>query len=517
MGKPIKLPRWSDQVPANNIEPSEEKKNTGWVPAEKPPAQFMNWLQNKFCEWSKYLLARVDMQQHSIVRSNSTVIWDGAQLTFASDIQLIFREGDDVITNTIPLANSPVALADGDVLVLKKDNTSTPVPLVLQAVYANLDVGEFAIVAEGTLDDNDPESELVLFRRRGSDLEMPVFGKIYQGGDTLNFGQIETHNHQNNAEGGTIDHGSALTGLGDDDHSQYVHNTIARIISAVHTFNPGAAGAPFVLGANAQGQLVGSFNADLLDGQHGSFYQNAGNLNAGTIPDARIGVTGVTQHQGSIDHGSIAGLGDDDHPHYSLASGARAFTGVVGGVSPVAANHLATKGYVDGQVVSDHGALGGLGDDDHTQYLHLNKGGQTLQQNLAVAGGVTVDGINISIHTHSISLGRTFIVTGKQTQNIETDEIFTIGGFTSSDMPVWGICQIDMTQGGGGFDSDNKAWIGGPGQQTFDANVSPTVPSYNGGTGNWEFRIRQRAGNESIVCGYNRSVIECTDSTGGPS
>src|SRR3989338_4362697 len=193
MGKPTKLPRWSDQVPANNIEPSEEKKNTGWVPAEKPPAQFMNWLQNKFYEWSKYLLARADMQQHITVRSNSTVTWDGAQLTFGSDIQLIFREGDDVITNTIPLANSPVTLADGEVLVLKKDNTSTPVPLVFQAAYANLDVGEFSIVAEGSLSDDDPESELVLFRRRGSDLEMPVFGKIYQGGDTLNFGQIETH------------------------------------------------------------------------------------------------------------------------------------------------------------------------------------------------------------------------------------------------------------------------------------------------------------------------------------
>lgn len=29
-------------------------------------------------------------------------------------------------------------------------------------------------------------------------------------------------------------------------------------------------------------------DADLLDGQHGSFYQNAGNLNAGTIPEARL-------------------------------------------------------------------------------------------------------------------------------------------------------------------------------------------------------------------------------------
>ena len=31
-----------------------------------------------------------------------------------------------------------------------------------------------------------------------------------------------------------------------------------------------------------------NINADQLDGQHGSYYQNAGNLNAGTVPDARL-------------------------------------------------------------------------------------------------------------------------------------------------------------------------------------------------------------------------------------
>ena len=31
-----------------------------------------------------------------------------------------------------------------------------------------------------------------------------------------------------------------------------------------------------------------NINADLLDGEHGSYYRNAGNLNAGTIPDARF-------------------------------------------------------------------------------------------------------------------------------------------------------------------------------------------------------------------------------------
>lgn len=71
-----------------------------------------------------------------------------------------------------------------------------------------------------------------------------------------------------------IDHGS-ISGLADDDHTQYVHISTARTISAVHTFNPTTASAPFTLGANAQGQLVSGFNADLLDGSHASDFATA--------------------------------------------------------------------------------------------------------------------------------------------------------------------------------------------------------------------------------------------------
>ncbi len=48
------------------------------------------------------------------------------------------------------------------------------------------------------------------------------------------------------------------------------------------------------------------------------------------------------------DHGDIGGLSDDDHTQYILVDGTRAFTGVVGGITPTATTHLATKGYVDG-------------------------------------------------------------------------------------------------------------------------------------------------------------------------
>jgi hypothetical protein len=86
--------------------------------------------------------------------------------------------------------------------------------------------------------------------------------------------------------GGVTDHG-ALTGLSDDDHTQYVHNTAARTISARHTFNPGTTNSPFIIGANATNQLVLGLNADKVDGNDSTAFLYAdgsvnmsGNLNA---------------------------------------------------------------------------------------------------------------------------------------------------------------------------------------------------------------------------------------------
>lgn len=82
--------------------------------------------------------------------------------------------------------------------------------------------------------------------------------------------------------------------------------------------------------------------------------------------------TNIEAIGGVTDHGSLTGLGDDDHTQYSLVAGTRAFTGTVGGVTPVAASDLATKGYVDTVPWTDHGSLSGLGDDDHSQYVHIS-------------------------------------------------------------------------------------------------------------------------------------------------
>jgi hypothetical protein len=61
--------------------------------------------------------------------------------------------------------------------------------------------------------------------------------------------------------------------------------------------------------------------------------------------DATLGGGG-----GVTAHGALTGLTvGDDHTQYSLASGARAFTGPVAGVTPVGISDFTTKNYVDSQ------------------------------------------------------------------------------------------------------------------------------------------------------------------------
>jgi len=79
------------------------------------------------------------------------------------------------------------------------------------------------------------------------------------------------------AGGSTVDHGSLL-GLGDDDHTQYVHTSNARVITAQHTFK--TTGAPFILDGSSIGSLVTGLNADLVDGHH---WYSSESFNAPTV------------------------------------------------------------------------------------------------------------------------------------------------------------------------------------------------------------------------------------------
>jgi hypothetical protein len=181
--------------------------------------------------------------------------------------------------------------------------------------------------------------------------------RVYQETATtsgwVRFGSTVTHRNLNDLQGGTSD--------------EYYHLT------------------------SAQFEALTDNNANVDDAS--SQHHHDGRYYTETEMDATI--SGLqSQIDTNSDHGALSGLGDDDHAQYTLADGTRAFTGVVGGITPTANNHLTTKQYVDGEIATlsgsmdsdlddhindatihfteasiDHGSISGLGDDDHPQYI----------------------------------------------------------------------------------------------------------------------------------------------------
>lgn len=110
-----------------------------------------------------------------------------------------------------------------------------------------------------------------------------------------------------------LDHGN-LTGLSDDDHTQYILTDGSR----------GFTGTVSGIDPTADYHLATKYYID----------NELATVSGGIVQD----------------HGGLTGLADDDHTQYILADGTRAFTGTVGGIDPTADNHLTTKYYVDSMV-----------------------------------------------------------------------------------------------------------------------------------------------------------------------
>ncbi len=240
-----------------------------------------------------------------------------------------------------------------------------------------------------------------------------------------------------------VDHGN-LTGLSDDDHAQYLLTDGSRTLNGSLT-------------VTGSGMLTGDVRTA------GSYYGDGSHLSG-------IGA--------SADHGTLAGLGDDDHTQYTLANGTRAFTGTVGGVTPVANADLTTKLYTDTLVaasgaiveasaktytdeqiaanpgVTDHGALTGLTDDDHPQYL-LADGSRHVTGELIVEGSGyftgdlytdgTVHGAKRSVR-FVIDNGNTEIGTGVQDAEIRLNFPLRINRWSVLATPSGNI-ELDVLTG----------------------------------------------------------------------
>ena len=128
-----------------------------------------------------------------------------------------------------------------------------------------------------------------------------------------------------------------------------------------------------------------------------SIIMQQGNPNIVSILDERprIGFAS-TATSASSDHGSLLGLGDDDHTQYLLADGSRAMSGNLN----MGGNNITNTGTVDGVDVSSHASR------------HLPNGADPLTT--AIASGLNGDSTNTigiqnsfsrSDHTHAIATG----------------------------------------------------------------------------------------------------------------
>ena len=216
---------------------------------------------------------------------------------------------------------------------------------------------------------------------------------------------------------GFNDHGS-LSGLGDDDHSQYI------LVSGLRAFTGTVSGITPTLDAhlatkkyvddNAGGVSDHGALTGLSDDDHTQYILVDGTRAfTGTVSgitptlSAHLSTKGYVDGAIISDHGALTGLADDDHSQDILVDGSRAFTGAVSGITPTLSAHLATKQYVDdnsgGGGVTDHGALTGLGDDDHTQYL-LVDGSRAVNGTLDVVDKYQLGGVSV-IRTSDGDLG----------------------------------------------------------------------------------------------------------------
>jgi len=169
---PQNLPRWADTNPASyTSEPSDAKKDVGFLSEEKPPFEFLNWLLYAIYTWLNFFRNQGSEQvKTNFIRSDSNINWLGGSISFADDIEIHFREEDTVYINRIDSADSPLTIGDGQVLLVKKSTATTDETLTA-GTYGTLAAGEYVIVDEASLTADEAHLELVVFRRSGANLQ----------------------------------------------------------------------------------------------------------------------------------------------------------------------------------------------------------------------------------------------------------------------------------------------------------------------------------------------------------
>jgi len=129
--------------------------------------------------------------------------------------------------------------------------------------------------------------------------------------------------------------------------------------------------------------IGGTLNATTINGSI-----NAANIDNGTLPDARIAVTGVTQHQGSITGTGALNSGSITSGFGNINIGSNTFTGNGSGLTDLNATNL-TTGTVAGARLSGNQSMAGIKTfTDTSAATSTTSGAVRISGGLGVAGAI---------------------------------------------------------------------------------------------------------------------------------
>lgn len=115
----------------------------------------------------------------------------------------------------------------------------------------------------------------------------------------------------------------------------------------------------------------------------------------------------------------------------------------------------ATTVVVSGGAASDHGALTGLADDDHPQYLRAD-GTRQLTGNLAAATGVTVDGVDLSAHAADANAHHAAVTASNSGISLSGQSV-GVALASPSAIEISGGLRLNAIVGGNGLILDNQS------------------------------------------------------------